>query len=67
MFVHYIFTLEMFDVQCLYIRKNVSDMAVYQCHYIFILEQSVVIDYRVIIFCIRTICYDYTLSLYLYF
>jgi len=33
----------MFDAQCLYIRKNVSDSAVYQCHYIFILEQSVVI------------------------
>ena len=33
----------MFDAQCLYIRKNVSDSTVYQCHYFFILEQSVVI------------------------
>jgi len=35
------------------------------CVIISILEQSVLI--AVIIFCIRTICCDYTLSLYLYF
>jgi hypothetical protein len=70
------FTLEIFDAQCLYIRKNVSDSTVCQCHYIFIFEESVVIaeslyfvlePYVLIAHChcvitLDLFCYDCTLQ-----